>query len=87
MSRARPRRLHLVGWGLYLTGKPGEALATLEQSIALDPFSPEAHFHLGQALQALGRTAQASSAYRRAADLDTTGVLEARAETALAGLR
>jgi predicted O-linked N-acetylglucosamine transferase (SPINDLY family) len=46
-------------------GRPEQALALMEQAVTMGPEEPRHHVGLGQALQALGRLADAAAAYRR----------------------
>ncbi|MGO8858624.1 MAG: tetratricopeptide repeat protein [Steroidobacteraceae bacterium] len=47
-------------------GRPEQALALMEQAATIAPDEPRHHVGVGQALQALGRFADAAAAYRRA---------------------
>lgn len=77
----------LLGWGLYLTGAWDDAVSTLQRAVLLAPSSAEAHYHLGMAEWRSGDTAAARDALQRAADLDSTGSVEARALEAMSLLR
>jgi Flp pilus assembly protein TadD len=66
-----------AGWVLYHRGQYAEALGHLQQARQLAPANSGIEFHLGKALLALGRRAEASEAFR----LALNGGLSAR-ETA-----
>jgi len=57
----------ILGATLQRTG--GEALAAIQRSVELMPYSAEAHYNLGIALYALGRLDAAASSYRRALEI------------------
>ena len=62
--------LAALGLCLARLGRSVEALASLDEAIALGPDYPPAHFSRGFALEALGDPAAAAAAYARAARLD-----------------
>jgi Flp pilus assembly protein TadD len=49
-----------LGWALYLLGQHEDALAQLQQAIAVDPNSTAAHCLLAQVYEALGQLEQAT---------------------------
>ena len=51
------------------TGRPAEASAALDRSLALDPDNALAHNNRGSALELLGRMSEAEDAFARALDL------------------
>ncbi len=67
---ARSRQLLEVGRRQNQEGNWTQALATLDQGLALDPRFAELHFERGRALFSLGRHAKAKQALRRARDED-----------------
>jgi len=75
---------HLVsGMAFHLGKDPESAVRALSSAVLLDPQLWPAFFYLGQALEKLGRDAEASEAYReadaraRAAPTRRLGVLDA----------
>ncbi len=48
----------------------GSAVAILQQLVAMEPQSAEAHHRLGKVLQSQGRLVEAEQQYRRALDYD-----------------
>lgn len=54
------------GWALYQNGRYVEAEAVLRQAVALSPFSPEVHRHLGEVLVKLDRLQDALEEWDRA---------------------
>ncbi len=62
--------LHLLGVLETQRGQATDAVAHIEQAIAIAPNAPNYHTSLGVALRALGRRADAAAAYRRAIALD-----------------
>lgn len=64
-----------IGWkalGVVLkqTGRPSEAVAPMQRSVALSPQDPEAHINLGVTLKELGRLSEAEASYRQAITLN-----------------
>ncbi|HET8733961.1 MAG TPA: response regulator [Anaeromyxobacteraceae bacterium] len=57
------------GKELLLAGRLEAAVASLQEAIAADPFSAEAHHQLAKALRALGDPFQAMTAFERAVEL------------------
>lgn len=53
------------------TGDVASAIRELEALMAADPGYVPAYFHAGQALEAAGRTAEASEVYRRGIEVST----------------
>ncbi len=53
-----------------VAGRSAQAIAQLEEILAIDPDHAVAHVHLGEALSHLGRYGQAEQALRRAVQLD-----------------
>ncbi|MGH7025042.1 MAG: sulfotransferase [Caulobacteraceae bacterium] len=62
--------LSAIGLCLARLGRGGEAVARLDEAIALQPDFAPAHFNRGFALEGLGDVVSASAAYVRAASLD-----------------
>lgn len=58
---------HLLGLSFALLGQPQRALAHFEQALELNPRYIEAHIHRGILLNDLGRTEEATQAFRTAA--------------------
>ena len=54
------------GVELLEAGKHGEALAALDETLAVNPDHAEAHYHRGVALRRLDRKKEALAAYDRA---------------------
>lgn len=54
------------GWVLFKQGKLAEAETALRKASELSPYSPEVRKHLGEALLALGRRAEAAEQWERA---------------------
>lgn len=73
-----------VGYQCLKMGHADTAIALLSQNVADGPRSARAHFGLGRALAAAGRTADAATQFRTALALDPTFI---RARTALDGLK
>ena len=71
------------GWALHLAGRHADGAAALARSLAIDPLSPGAHYHLGLAYEKQGMVDMAREHYLRAADLDPTGPDGRRARRAL----
>lgn len=86
LSPGSAEALGLLGWGLYLNGRPADALPVLRRAVSVDPRSAEAQYHLGIVEAEVGTTAGARRAFQRAVDLDIAGYFEARALAALASL-
>jgi tetratricopeptide (TPR) repeat protein len=67
--------LHLLGTLALQAGRPQDALACLDQALAIDPTNALAHCRRAQACQALGRPAEALAGYHEALharhDIDT----------------
>jgi protein O-GlcNAc transferase len=61
---------HLFGVLALQRGENGEALERIEKALAGNKHNPAFHNSLGNALQRLGRFAEAAAAYRRALRLD-----------------
>ena len=59
-----------LGLALLRTGKPVAAQTELRRAVEVNEGSAEAAYLLGQALEALGRLAEAESFFQRAAELD-----------------
>jgi tetratricopeptide (TPR) repeat protein len=66
-------------------GNLDKALAEAQEAVRLAPELSLSHFYLGNALQKIGRTADAAAEYRRAVDLDPN-VSAAKAALAQAAL-
>ncbi len=68
----RQRSLELLAAAQEAAGREDwpDALALLDQALDLDPRHAELHYRRGRALLALGRTAEAESAFARARDED-----------------
>jgi tetratricopeptide (TPR) repeat protein len=62
-----------LGRGLCLLkmGRDGEALATMERALSMDPRLPDAYFHLAALYQRLGQPEKARAARERYEDLET----------------
>ncbi len=60
---------HALIWSLMVTGYHQEAVRVAERFVELDPLFPAAHFHLGDALYAVGRDAEATVATKEADQL------------------
>src|SRR4051812_9465619 len=60
------RAIALMGVQFLELGKPDEALAAFERSLALDPTRAAVHTDAASALTRLGRTDEALAAYARA---------------------
>jgi tetratricopeptide (TPR) repeat protein len=58
---------HLLGLSFALLGQPQRALAHFEQALELNPRYIEAHIHRGILLNDLGRTDEATQAFKTAA--------------------
>jgi tetratricopeptide (TPR) repeat protein len=58
--------LHLLGVLAHQRGQPEVAADLISRAIALNDRLPELHGNLGNALQAVGRTAEAEASFRRA---------------------
>jgi Flp pilus assembly protein TadD len=58
--------LHLLGLLAHQRGQPQAAVDLISRAISLNDRLPELHSNLGNALQAVGRTAEAEASYRRA---------------------
>jgi Tfp pilus assembly protein PilF len=65
--RHRPDAWLLLGRLLYQQGLPADAIAPLEQAVALDPGSGPAHLFLGLALKDAGRVEEAEPHFEAAA--------------------
>lgn len=61
-------------------GRPGDALAAIDDAIGLDPHNAYYHARRGELLEELGRRDQALSAYRRALAIMPTDDVEARVD-------
>jgi len=61
-----PDVLHLLGVTYLQTGENAAAIPFIEAALAVRPGDAEARCHLGNALQRLGRHAEAATAYRQA---------------------
>ena len=57
-------------YALSMTGRPDEAIACYERSIAIDP-DPDAHMNIGYILKGMGKFDEAVEAYESALDLDS----------------
>ena len=66
----QPDALHLLGLIRFQRGDPDEALALIEQAIAIAGDKPDYHFNRGKVLLAAGRLEAAIAAYRQARALD-----------------
>jgi CheY-like chemotaxis protein len=64
-------------------GQLPEALETLEAAVSADPYSPDAHFHLGRVLRARGDHFRAMTELERAAELRPSNLAALRALAAL----
>jgi tetratricopeptide (TPR) repeat protein len=73
-----------TGYQMLKMGHPDTAVALLTQNTADHPRSARAHFGLGRALQAAGRTAEAKTQYAKALAIDPGFI---RARTALDALK
>jgi tetratricopeptide (TPR) repeat protein len=62
--------LRRLGMALLDRGEPETARALLERTVQIDPGDAEAHGALGEALEALGRPAEAEAAYGHALERD-----------------
>src|SRR4029453_18726995 len=62
--------LRRLGMALLDRGEPEAARVLLERTVQIDPGDAEAHGALGEALEALGRPAEAEAAYARALERD-----------------
>lgn len=62
--------MHFLGMLLHQRGQRPEALALLQQSVAIDPTVAAWHNNLGNALLEAGRGQDAADAYERSFDLD-----------------
>jgi tetratricopeptide (TPR) repeat protein len=62
--------LRRLGMALLDRGEPETARVLLERTVQIDPGDAEAHGALGEALEALGRPAEAEAAYARALERD-----------------
>jgi tetratricopeptide (TPR) repeat protein len=62
--------LKRLGMALLDRGEPEPARGLLEKTVQIDPGDAEAHGALGEALEALGRPAEADAAYSRALERD-----------------
>ncbi|MGD8626412.1 MAG: tetratricopeptide repeat protein [Anaerolineae bacterium] len=80
---SEPRAYDLLGWAYALAGRTAEAEAQLAWALDRDPGLVSAHFHLGSLYLRTGRPDLARQHLQRAADLDTGGILRARAEALL----
>ncbi len=58
-----------VGWILWFTGRPGEALSWLETTVAQRPTGEWGYFYLGNVHLALGNYSEAERMYRRMVEL------------------
>ncbi|MCO6457000.1 MAG: tetratricopeptide repeat protein [Pirellulaceae bacterium] len=67
--RFKARFYHAAGVERLDSGQPGAARASLEESLALDAERAATWYYLGQALEALDRTADARRAYGRCLEL------------------
>jgi tetratricopeptide (TPR) repeat protein len=65
-DESRAKLLMLSGWAHRLEGELESALASLEESTALDPTSRRALYELGKVLEAKGECEAAMHAYRKA---------------------
>jgi tetratricopeptide (TPR) repeat protein len=54
------------GWALYKQGKYKESEAALRKALAISPYSPEIHKHLGETLLKLDRLQEALDEWERA---------------------
>ena len=63
-----PARLAL-GISLLQTGEAAAAVTELEEAARLEPRMRQAHYQLGRAYQALGRSQEAEAAFARAREL------------------
>lgn len=61
----RPEILDTLGWTLVRTGDPVRGLAYLRDAVARDAASVEIRYHLGVALEALGREREAAQQFER----------------------
>ena len=78
-----PLTQFLYGSEAASLGFPDEARTAFEAAIRLDPRYAAAYRHLGNALEKLGRTAEAVEIYRRGIDVaKRTGDLQAGKEMA-----
>ena len=66
----QPDALHLLGVVAYQLEQPQQAVDLIRLAIALRGDNPDFHVNLGNALQALGRHAEAVNAFGRAAGLE-----------------
>ena len=62
--------LDTLGWILYQLGEYGDALDVLSRALDQAPRVGAIHYHLGMAHYRLGAWTQATSALRRATELD-----------------
>jgi len=76
--------IDFTGYQILKMGHPLTAVALLTQNVADHPHSARAHFGLGRALQAEGRSAEAKTEYGKALAIDPGYV---RARTALDALK
>jgi tetratricopeptide (TPR) repeat protein len=67
---ARAEQLFAIGRRQNRTSESAEALATLDEALALDPRLADLHYERGRSLFALGRFAEAKEAFVRARDED-----------------
>lgn len=65
----------LRGWAAIQTGAYEAAETYLDRALKLEPDMASAYYHLGLLREAQGRGEDAASAFQRAIDLDTEGVL------------
>jgi predicted O-linked N-acetylglucosamine transferase (SPINDLY family)/predicted SAM-dependent methyltransferase len=67
-----PMLHYMMGCSLLAQGNAGDAAASFQHALTLDPSMARAHNNLGCALEAMGNLTEARDCYRRAADLDPT---------------
>lgn len=77
----------LLGWGLYLNKRGGDAQVELRRAVVLAPRSASVYYHIGLVAVQTGDEETARWALQRAVDLDTTTDIETRAARALLSLR
>jgi tetratricopeptide (TPR) repeat protein len=65
-SRVQARIAVLRGWAYRQSGQVEAALQNVEESLALNPADPRAHYELGRLYRAQGKLTEALSAYEKA---------------------
>lgn len=82
-----PVYLDTLGWLHHLAGSDARALPLLRRASTMTPALPDAHYHLGNLLEARGNRAEAAAAYQRALEINPAFAYADAARKRLAAIK